>query len=121
MITKQELILITGENIKRERERAGLTQDAFSEMIGIGPKSLSAIERGASGISLTTLRKVCDTLFISSDSLLFDESPRNDVEVLAERLSRMSPKQFKIANEMLASLLKAFALNENTDKTEDTE
>lgn len=121
MKTKQEFNIIIGNNLKTERERAGLTQDDFSEMIGIGPKSLSAIERGAKGISLTTLRRACDTLFISSDRLMFEETTRNDVEILAERLARMSPKQFEIASEMICSLLKAFALNENQDVNEDTE
>ena len=55
MATKKEINILVGINIKREREKAGLTQDQFSEMLGIGSKSLSAVERGVVGISLTTL------------------------------------------------------------------
>jgi len=50
MKDKKELNVLVGINIKREREKAGFTQDQFSEMLGIGSKSLSAIERGVVGI-----------------------------------------------------------------------
>lgn len=46
MNQKKQINSIVGQNIKREREKAGYTQERFSELIGIGPKSLSAIERG---------------------------------------------------------------------------
>ena len=41
MKRKKELNVIVGANIKREREKAGYTQDQFSELFGIGSKSLS--------------------------------------------------------------------------------
>ncbi len=121
MNSKKELYSVIGTNIKRERERAGLTQERFSEMIGIGPKSLSAIERGTSGISLFTLFKMCETLSISSDRILFGSGSENDVAALAERFGRLTPEQYKIANDMLNNLLRAFALNDNTDQQQDTE
>ena len=37
-----------GENIRRIRKRIKLTQDVFSEKIGIEPSSLSNIENGKS-------------------------------------------------------------------------
>ena len=42
-MTKKELDVLIGMNIKREREKVGLTQERFSEMIGCGPKNLSAV------------------------------------------------------------------------------
>ena len=35
MESKKELDKLVGENIKRERVKAGLTQERFSEMIGM--------------------------------------------------------------------------------------
>ena len=35
MESKKELNVIVGVNIKREREKAGYTQDRFSELLGI--------------------------------------------------------------------------------------
>ena len=52
MPEKKDLNVLIGTNIRQAREAAGYTQEKFSEMIGIGPKSLSAIARGTVGISL---------------------------------------------------------------------
>ncbi len=109
---KKEINVEIGINIKREREKAGFTQERFSEMIGLESKSLSAAERGKVGISLTTLRKICTTLSISSDALLFPDTHKNDTSNLAKRLERLTPEQFEIAENMIRELLKAFALKE---------
>ena len=112
MKDKKEINILVGANIKREREKAGYTQEQFSEMIGIGTKSLSAIERGTVGVSLTLLVKICNTLCISSNVLLFESTPKNDVQSITERLERLSPKQYDIANGMLCRLFEAFSLSE---------
>lgn len=66
MPEKKDLNVLIGTNIRQAREAAGYTQEKFSEMIGIGPKSLSAIECGTVGISLAALKRVCSTLSVSS-------------------------------------------------------
>lgn len=70
MKPKKAIHVEIGEDIKRAREQAGFIQERFAEMIGLGPKSLSAIERGASGISLSALRRspaqykvACDVMY----------------------------------------------------------
>mgnify|MGYP001851776397 CR=1 FL=1 len=110
MKEKKDINIVVGAHIKRERERAGYTQERFSEMIGIGPKSLSAIERGTVGISLSLLQKVCRVLSVSSDSLLFESSGRNDVGALVDRLERLDAKKFALASDILNKVLEAFEL-----------
>ena len=109
MSEKKEINIVIGQNVKKEREKVGLTQDQFSEMIGLGTKSLSAVERGTVGVSLTTLRKICTTLSISCDALLFGTQEKNDVSELSARLSLLTPKQFRIASDVMGNLLEAFA------------
>lgn len=112
MTEKQKLDILIGSNIKRERTKAGYTQEAFSELIGIGTKSLSAIERGTVGISLSTLLKICNVLSISSNSLLYENSHKNDVQAITERLEHLTAEQFEIANDILCKVLAAFALSD---------
>ena len=112
MTEKKDLNILVGNNIKREREKAGLTQDQLSEKLGIGPKSLSSIERGTVGVSLSTLLKICNVLSISSNSLLFESSHKNDVQAITERLEHLTPAQFEIANDILGKVLAAFALSD---------
>ena len=110
MKDKKELNVLVGINIKREREKAGFTQDQFSEMLGIGSKSLSAIERGVVGISLSTLLKVCDILSVSTNTILKENCEKNNIQNITDQLERLTPSQLEIAEDMLNKLIKAFAL-----------
>ena len=110
MKDKKEINILVGANIKREREKAGYTQERFSEMVGIGTKSLSAIERGTVGVSLTLLVRICNVLSISSNTLLFEDTPKNDVQGLTERLERLNPDQYEIARSIICKLFEAFSI-----------
>ena len=116
---KKQINIEIGFNVKRERERAQMTQERFSEMIGIGPKSLSAIECGSVGFSLTTMKTICETLAIPADALLFGRKQPNDVQDLTERLERLTPSQLNVAKDILYKLLEAFRLQEETQDSKD--
>ncbi len=102
--------VLVGANIKREREKAGFTQDQFSELLGIGSKSLSSIERGVVGVSLPTLLRSCDILHISANVLLYEPDQKNDVDSIALQLKMLSAEQFEIASDVMTNLFKAFLL-----------
>ena len=108
---RKDINIVVGANIKRERKRAGYTQERFSEMIGIGTKSLSAIERGTVGISLSSLQKVCKILSSSSDSLLFESTHKNSAASLTDRLERLTPQEFEITKDVINKVLEAFEVN----------
>ena len=110
MDVRKDLNVLVGANIKREREKAGLTQDRFSELLGIGSKSLSSIERGVVGVSLTTLLRICDILHISANALLYEQSRKNDVDSIALQLQLLSAEQLDIASNVISNLIKAFSL-----------
>lgn len=112
MKDKKEMNVILGMNIQRERERMGWTQEKFSEMIDMGEKNLSSIECGAKGVSLSTLLKICNTLHVSSDTLLFEQREKNDVENLSAQLERLTPEQFRIVSDVVYKLMEAFSLGE---------
>ena len=102
--------VLVGANIKREREKAGFTQDQFSELLGIGSKSLSSIERGVVGVSLTTLLRICDILHISANVLLYEKNRKNDVDSIVLQLKLLSAEQFEIASNVMTNLIQAFSL-----------
>ncbi len=109
---KKEIDRIVGANVKRERETAGYTQDRFSELLGIGAKSLSSIERGVVGVSLPLLLKICEILHVSPNVILLEQTRKNDTNGIVSQLERLNPEQFAAASEMIAVLLKAFSLHE---------
>lgn len=93
MRDKKEINIHIGNEIRIARERAGLTQEQFGEIVSLGTKNVSDIERGVAGITVSTLKRICEKLSISSDLIIFGDKGSNDVEYLADRLSRLPPEQ----------------------------
>lgn len=60
-----------GQKIQLARKEAGYTQDELAELLDINPKNLSAVERGALGLSIERLCTISMALHVSVDSLLF--------------------------------------------------
>lgn len=112
MDEKKQIDIQAGQNIKRERERAGYTQERFSELVGIGPKSLSAIERGTVGISLSLLLRITRLLGISTDTILLPEQQKNDVDDLADRLQNLPPQQYTLVKDVVYKVLEAFSIKD---------
>ena len=108
---RKDLNVLIGANIKREREKAGFTQDQFSELLGIGSKSLSSIERGVVGVSLATLMRICDILHVSANVLLYEQAQNNDADSIALQLKALNADQFEIALDVMTNLVKAFSLD----------
>ncbi len=92
MRDKKEVNIFVGAQIQTARERAGLTQDKLSELIGVSTNHLSAIERGVYGISLDNLRKICLLLDVSADYVLFGDAPSNEELTIAQKIAAVNPK-----------------------------
>lgn len=113
MRKKKELNLQIGNQIRKARERNGLTQEQFAEAIDKSPQFISDLERGLSGISLETLKKICETLQVSSDTILFTESIQADmtVEKLTNKFLNMTPEQLRIMEAITNAFLQASSKN----------
>lgn len=105
MRVKKKENIAMGLRIKAAREKAHLTQEELSAMVGISSKTMSLVERGGSGMSVRTFCRLCAVLDVSSDSLLFDIEPKNDTARLMEKLAALGPKQFAVVEAILDQLL----------------
>ena len=56
-----------GARVKEAREAAGLTQERLAELIDITAQYLSGVERGAVGLSVPVLQRLCSVLLVSID------------------------------------------------------
>lgn len=101
MREKKDINVQVGMQVRKAREAAGLTQERFAELVGISPQNVSCVERGLAGVSLTVLRRMCEILHVSSDTLLMGESASNEVEDIADRLRHLSPEQFRAVREVI--------------------
>ena len=116
MKEKKPINIEVGQRLKQYREEAGMTQETLSELLGLGVKHVSAIERGAVGLSLTTLKQASIVLSVPADVFLFgtDESgvrKRQEMEAqeLSDRISRLPHRKFLIVQDILNKLLEALA------------
>ena len=98
MKNKKEINVQIGDQIRKAREERGLTQEKFAELIGKTPQFISDMERGVSGVSMETLKTICECLCITSDSILFSNRPKgadNIIESVIARLRLMPPEQLE--------------------------
>lgn len=107
MRAKKEINVQIGERVKMARERNGLTQEQFAELINKTPQFVSDLERGVSGISLDTLRLICVELGITSDSLLFADTDVYMADILIAKIKRMDDKEICILNEVADGVVRA--------------
>lgn len=67
-----------GAKIREARKKQGLSQERLAEMADISPAFVGHIERGTRIMSLETFIKICRSLDLSPDYLLFDILPPSD-------------------------------------------
>lgn len=66
-----------GERMKAQRELLGLTREELAERMDITPRFCYDLELGLKGMSIPTLCKLSSVLKVSTDYLLFGETPEN--------------------------------------------
>ena len=103
-----------GERIKLARETAGLTQEKLAEAVGVSIQYISDLERGVVGTSIPMLTRICTTLHISSDFILFGSFDTSNLSNVTHKLSSLSTEQLKILERGIDVLI--VALNYETKK-----
>lgn len=99
---------LINSNIKALRQKLGLTQEEFSEKIGISLQGLSNIERNRYQPTAETVDKICKTFEISPIELLILSSDANEdlIKNINSVLQICSQKQLKKIYEIILILIK---------------
>lgn len=61
---------ILGRNLRRHRQAAKLSQEAFADVLGVHRTYMSQLERGRRNISLLQLERIAARLGVEPQSLL---------------------------------------------------
>ena len=61
---------LVGRNVKRLRQRKGLTQEQFAEVSGFSQQYISSLERGARNPTVVTLYELATALGVSHMELI---------------------------------------------------
>ena len=110
MRAKKEINVQIGTQIRIARERSNMTQEELSERLTCSPQSISDMERGVVGVSITMLKNLCLVLGVSSDYLLFGAKPSHDLSALADKCRALSDEQFSKLLEIAEAYIEALNL-----------
>ena len=90
--------------IRKAREDAGYTREKFAELLDVSVSYMAEVERGRTGVSLKTLKAICNLLGLSADYLIFGEERDADKSML-DKLHRLDDKYLPLGDELLNQLL----------------
>lgn len=107
MRQKKEINIQIGEQVRLAREQAKLTQETLAEKIEVSPQYISDLERGVVGIALPTLKRLCISLGVSSDQILFGTKSQDRGIILSNVCNTLSEEQFALMLEMINCFIKA--------------
>ncbi|MBO8430396.1 helix-turn-helix transcriptional regulator [Spirochaetes bacterium] len=100
---------LIGQKIKEIRKRNGITQETFSEIIGIEPSSLSNIENGKSFPSMQTILKIMEK-FNAKPQDFFNFEYLKDEESLEEEIIEIIKRQPYDKKQIIFRIIKQFAV-----------
>jgi len=115
MAEKKEENIQIGLRVKQAREAAGLTQERLSELLDVTAQYLSGVERGAVGLSVPVLIRLCAVLLVSSDFILTGDREHSDVTGITARLSRLPSEHIRNVEEILNRYIEGIAITQHPE------
>lgn len=70
MYMKEPILILFGENVKRYRRQAGMSQEKLAECAGLHRTYIGMIERAEKNITLCNMVKIANALGIGVEALL---------------------------------------------------
>ena len=91
------------------RKRMGMTQAEVAESAGLSDRTYADIERGTVNMRTETILRICNTLHITPDEILTEESTSlfTQQTELWERLNACNSKDKETALQLLSIYLKS--------------
>ena len=118
-LDNQHLNQEIGKKIALQRQKAGMTQDAVAEALGLGSEAVSRLERGTVAASVPRLMELA-TLFGCQTSDFFLEYstlPSDQAAKISNLLNRISPEGQKFVLEQLRHSVSFIEQQEKQDSS----
>lgn len=100
-MTKDELQVMIGQNLRKIRLEQKLTIEQVAERVGISTTFYSNLESGNKMMSVETLRKITDALSISSDALLYKVDAASRLRSIEMLLRDQSPENIAFIEKLI--------------------
>lgn len=102
-----ELLLQIGKRILDRRKQLRMTQDELAEKANITAQTISYAELGKKALRPENVIKICAALEISTDYLLLGKIAREDYSYLSDKVSALTPVQYRHLEEIINSYVAA--------------
>lgn len=90
------------------RKQKGLTQQALADAIGLHITQVKRYEAGSSQPSLEALKKIAQTLRVTTDSLIFEPDelePDEDLRLQFKAISNMPDQEQQVIKQLLEGMI----------------
>jgi transcriptional regulator with XRE-family HTH domain len=103
-----------GKRLVTRRKQLRLTQEELAERADLTTQTISTAETGRKALRPENIIKVCTALDISPDYLLLGSISQDDVSILCQKVSRLTPAQYRHLEDIIDSYIAAVTQN-NTE------
>lgn len=94
-----------GERISTRRKQLRWTQEELAEAAGVTPQTISSAELGKKALRPANIINICTALDISPDYLLLGRISGEDISILTQKVSRLSPDQYRHLEDVVDSFI----------------
>lgn len=108
-----DLLRQMGERISARRKQLRWTQEELAEAAGVTPQTISTAELGKKALRPGNIINVCAALEISPDYLLLGRISRKDLSILSQKVSQLSPEQYRHLEDVVDSFIAVAIPKEN--------
>lgn len=99
-----DFLLQMGKRIADRRKELHLTQEQVADRIDVSSQTISFVELGKKAIRPENLAKLCQTLDVSSDYILFGKRSEQQLGVLIETIVTLSPTDYAMISGIVERL-----------------
>lgn len=100
-----DLLHQMGERISARRKQLRWTQEELAEAAGVTPQTISTAELGKKALRPGNIINVCAALGISPDYLLLGRISEEDLSILSQKVSQLSPEQYRHLEDVVDSFI----------------
>lgn len=101
MQDKEIFLQEVGQRIIERRKKLGITQETLAEISDVTTQFVSYAESGKRAMRPENLLKIANALGVSTDYLLTGNIVDKDLLLLSEKLSKLTPSQVKIIENII--------------------
>ena len=101
MQDKEIFLQEVGQRIIERRKKLGITQETLAEISDVTTQFVSYAESGKRAMRPENLLKIANALGVSTDYLLTGDIVDKDLLLLSEKLSKLTPSQLRIIENII--------------------